>query len=184
MFSLQRLESRRERGSMPAPNELSAGDNWGMLNAGRQSSTKSRARSAAEVGVVRLDPGRPGADRRLRRGHRGPPVHPCRSRGRGEDAVRRHDRARLPHSVAAQPDGRRRHARPRTMQDGRSITASTRSASSPRSARASASAAVSPWPRSRRSARASGSSSTASPSRSRARTSPALIADWIGLIFM
>ena len=46
----------------------------------------------------------PGAHQRLRRRHRGPPVHPRRPRGLQADvAVGRADRARLPHPVAAHP---------------------------------------------------------------------------------
>ena len=53
---------------------------------------------------------RPGADRRLRQGHRGRAVHPCRSREGGRDAVRRNGRPRLPHPLPALRPGLQRSA--------------------------------------------------------------------------
>ncbi|CAA9386698.1 MAG: Acyl dehydratase, partial [uncultured Nocardioides sp.] len=51
----------------------------------------------------RLGRGRPGADRRLRRGDPGPPVDPRRRRGGRRGALRRHHRPRLPHPEPAPP---------------------------------------------------------------------------------
>ncbi|CAA9497164.1 MAG: Acyl dehydratase, partial [uncultured Sphingomonadaceae bacterium] len=58
-----------------------------------------------------LDHDRPADDRPLRRRDRRPAVHPRRSGPCSRDSLRRHRRARLPHPVAAQPNGVGRHAR-------------------------------------------------------------------------
>ena len=64
---------------------------WPVLQAARRARARRR----------RVAHGRPGDDRQVRRRHRRPPVDPRRPRARRRGAVRHHDRARLPHAVAA-----------------------------------------------------------------------------------
>ena len=77
---------------------------------------------------LRLDHHRPGACQRLRRRHRRPPVDPRRRRAREGQPLRRHDRPRLPHPVAAAAL-HRRSCSPSTPRAPSSTTAPTRSAS-------------------------------------------------------
>ena len=154
-------------------------------DADRRRSTKSAAAIGTEVGVsdwLTIDQD---AHRRVRRRDRGPPVHPCRPRGRGR---RRRSAAPIAHGFLSlsmlSRMARRGDAGARQHRRWRSITASTGSASSPRSGPASGSAAA--------------SRSTAieekAPGQLLLRHSvtveiegvdkPALTAQWLGLLFV
>ena len=101
--------------------------------AGRRHDRASRRRAAlADVSGSRHGrrwfDGRPGAHRRVRRRHRGPPVDPRRPGAGGAGPVRRDRRARVPDAVA-DPVADRRAGRGRRDAAWWSTTGSTRSGS-------------------------------------------------------
>ena len=164
-----RVRPMRSRHGMPCPSPAS-----------KRSRTGSAARSASSDWIL-VDQARIDAFADVTDDHQFIHVDPARG---GEDAVRRHRRPRLPHPVAAEPDGRRRHAAPGKHQDGRSITASRRSASSPRSAPASGSAAASRSPRFEEKRAGQWQFVHEVTVEIEGEDKPALIADWIGYIFI
>ena len=123
-------------------------------------------------------------DRRLCRRDRGSSVHPCRSRARqARNVVRHHRGARFPDDVADEHHVLRGDAGRSRARRWASITASTSCASSRRCARARASAAA------LRLAEAKLRKPTELLSRTNVTVEiegeekPALVADWIGLIY-
>ena len=107
------------------------------------------ARVGGEPFVSRWFVDRPARHRRLRRGDGGSAVHPVDPESGARDAVRRHDRARVPHACRCCRRWPTTPCRRSTASRWASTTASSASALSPRSAPARACAGASSSPQRR-----------------------------------